>query len=130
MEKEDIKAQLPISQILTYYGARPTKSTKSYHCFRHNDKNASLIADDRRGVATCLSPKCDIKRGSDVFQIIKMAENCDFQEAKNKALQMIGKFEPIQQSDKNAFLSKRKKEESRSFDVPKLQSLQERHIAF
>ena len=57
-----------------HYGSMKAAGRGSYHCFRHRNEKASLIANNDRGVVTCQSPQCDLKRGSDIFEIIKLVE--------------------------------------------------------
>lgn len=84
-DKEKLREALPISKLLSYYGARKAKGSSSYHCPLHEDKKPSLVANDSRGVATCYSPKCSLKAGSDIFQIITSIDRCNFQKALEKA---------------------------------------------
>ena len=89
MEKDDIKERLTISQVLTFYGAKRAKGEDSWFCCFHDDNDPSLIANDKRGIATCQSTNCDLPRGSDIFQVLKFAENCNLNEAIKKSIAMI-----------------------------------------
>lgn len=131
MDKETARNQLVISSLILRYGGRKGRGRNIYHCFRHEDKKASLIADDRRGVATCMSPKCDLKRGSDIFAIIQTVERCDFKTAVNKAFEYCN-IQPLEQVagntkvDSNLSLSKTKKLDV----IPELCPLTQRHFLF
>ena len=86
-DKDSIREALSITELIEYYGARHVNGD-AYHCFRHDDRSPSLIANAVRGVTTCESQKCDIKRGSDIFAIIMLVENVNFQKAKERAAEI------------------------------------------
>lgn len=128
-DKEHLKQTIPISKILEYYGAKKSSGSGSYHCFRHEDNKPSLVAKDDRGVATCFSPKCDLKPGSDIFEVIKLVERCNFNEAIRKAYNISGTLPNFSiDTQKKNFLSKKKKEDAHQ--IPELHDLQDQHISW
>jgi len=137
-EKDRIKAALPITKLILYYGAGPG-SGDAYHCFLHEDKHPSLVANDKRGVATCFSPKCTLKSGSDIFEIIKQVEGVNFQQAVNRVREIVG---AERHNQITAFPNERKRaikrppsypqsddhrKENQKEQIPKTWELQQRH---
>lgn len=135
-EKDRIRAELPITKLLAYYGATHG-SGDAWHCFRHEDKSPSLVANDSRQVATCYSPRCDLKNrrtgkdGLDIFEIIKVVENCNFMQAVEIAKQISGKSIQANKTQLSLLSKKEKPQGNRSFDeIPELTELKEKHLAF
>lgn len=89
MTAEAIKQSLSVTQLLDYYGAKAGKTKGQYHCIAHDDTNPSLIATDRNGRAHCMAAGCPIKN-ADIFDIIKVMENCNFKQAKIVAEDIFG----------------------------------------
>lgn len=139
-DKDKIREALPITRLLSYYGAKHG-SGDAWHCFRHEDKNPSLVANNQRKVATCFSPQCDLKNkrtgkdGLDIFEIIKVVENCNFMQAVERA-QEIANIPATTHSEKSHLLSKKEKgvrpepEITDLLIIPDCTDLQKKHTDF
>ena len=89
LNKEVIRQAVPISKVLNHYDVR-RKHGDAWFCFGHDDKHASLVANDQRGFATCLSSKCSLPSGMDIFNIINHFEGGGFQDALLRAAEIGG----------------------------------------
>jgi DNA primase/energy-coupling factor transporter ATP-binding protein EcfA2 len=89
MEIADIKAHLPISQILQHYNLKPDKQNRIC-CPFHEDKTPSVQVYYKTQTAYCFSSNCKTHGKSlDVIDFIMYKENLDKHNAILKAEQMI-----------------------------------------
>ncbi|NIP22968.1 MAG: hypothetical protein GWO38_03890, partial [Phycisphaerae bacterium] len=135
--KQKLKQRLPITRLLEFYGARHV-SSDLYHCHPNlghasEDKHPSLIANDARGVAKCLG-NCALNQGSsDIFEVIKRAEKCNFNDALKRAGEIANLPEFGQESARPSQRPFKKKKGLDNKDlnrVPKVYALEERHQAW
>ncbi len=95
MHIQDIKKQLSITQVLSFYGITAIKN-KQICCPFHSDKTPSMQVFEDKGLAYCHSSNC--KNGGkhlDQIEIIQQKENCTKHEAILKAVEMIGENSTI-----------------------------------
>lgn len=88
MELKDIKQQLTISQVLSYYGLTPDKNNRLV-CPFHPDKTPSLQIYPQTNTYCCFSSHCKAGTG-DQIQFIELKENCSKHEALVKATELVG----------------------------------------
>ncbi|MFY0598058.1 MAG: toprim domain-containing protein [Cyclobacteriaceae bacterium] len=89
MEISDIKQQLPLSQVLDYYGLKPDKHMK-LHCPFHDDKTPSFQVYYKTQTCYCFSANCSTNGKSlDVIDFILHMEKGSKHEAIKKAKSMI-----------------------------------------
>lgn len=89
MEIAEIKARLPISQVLQYYNLKPDKHNRIC-CPFHDDKNPSMQIYYKTQTAYCFSSNCKTHgRSLDVIDIIMHRESLDKHQAILKATSMI-----------------------------------------
>lgn len=81
-QTQEIKDKLELTYLLDYYQVKKGKSSNSYCCPFHNDKNPSFIADNTKGWK-CLS-NSDCGHG-DIFTFIQKYEHLSFEDAVKKA---------------------------------------------
>lgn len=127
MNKNEIKEKVSISDCLNLYGVIKSKYKDLYFCPFHNDKKPSMIANSRRGVATCLSQKC--VEGADIFALIMKFESCNFNEAVRKASSLIGQYIEPSINDKYQESSSNKEKKSAD-EIPETFPFEEKHIDF
>ena len=87
MELKDIKEQLMISQVLSYYGLTPDKNNRLV-CPFHPDKTPSLQIYLQTNTYCCFSSNCKAGTG-DQIQFIELKENCSKHEALLKAASLL-----------------------------------------
>ena len=87
MDLKDIKRQLTISQVLSYYGLTPDKNNRLV-CPFHPDKTPSLQIYPQTNTYCCFSSNCKAGSG-DQIQFIELKENCNKHEALTKAASLI-----------------------------------------
>ncbi len=87
MEIKDIKAQLSITQVLSYYGLKADKNSR-VNCPFHNDKTPSMQIYLATNTYCCFSGNCNAGTG-DAIQFIEKKENCSKHEALKKATAML-----------------------------------------
>ena len=89
MEISEIKAQLSMADVLTYYGLKPDKSLK-LHCPFHEDKTPSLQVYYKTQTCYCFSANCPTNGKSlDVIDFIMFKEDYSKHEAILKAKSLI-----------------------------------------
>ena len=88
MEISEIKARLPLSQILAHYGFKPDRNNRLC-CPWHNDKTPSLQIYLSTNTWTCFSSNCNAGSGDQIDFIMRM-ENCTKHEAIMKAKSLLG----------------------------------------
>ena len=84
----EIKAALPITQVLTHYGLEPTTSG-ALRCPFHEDTAASMKIYPDTNTAYCFAGSCDVE-SVDVIDFILHMEGCDKHTAILKAKQLCG----------------------------------------
>jgi DNA primase len=87
MDIKDIKQQLTINQVLSYYSLKPDKSNR-LHCPFHPDKTPSLQIYPATNTYCCFSSNCQAGTG-DAIQFIQLKENCSKHEALVRATTML-----------------------------------------
>jgi DNA primase len=87
MDIKDIKQQLTITQVLTYYGLKADKNSR-INCPFHDDKTPSMQIYPATNTYCCFSGNCNAGTG-DTIQFIERKENCSKHEALKKATAMI-----------------------------------------
>ncbi len=110
MTIDQIKSQLPLSQVLKYYHLKPDKSLR-LKCPFHDDKTPSLQVYYKTHTAYCFSTNCKTHGKSlDVIDFIMYMENCTKHEAILKAKAMIQgdqiRQKPIQDLSRSEILTK------------------------
>ena len=107
-----------------YYGFAKSRYNNLWYCKLHQDKHPSLVCDDRRQIAKCLSQNC--LNGADCLEVIKIMEGCNFNDAIKKAV-LISRsiISPIFQD--GSLSSKRKATKSNSDIIPQIHGLESRH---
>jgi len=90
MELKDIKARLPLSEVLRHYGLKPDKSQR-LHCPFHNDRTPSMQVYYKTGTVYCFSANCPTHGHSlDVIDFVMHKEGCSKGEAIIKCKAMAG----------------------------------------
>jgi len=87
MDIKDIKQQLSINQVLSYYNLKPDKNDR-LNCPFHPDKNPSLQIYPKTNTYCCFSSNCKAGTG-DQIQFIELKENCNKHEALLKATALL-----------------------------------------
>jgi DNA primase catalytic core len=87
MEIKDIKSQLSITQVLSYYGLKADKNSR-INCPFHDDKTPSMQIYEKTNTYCCFSGNCNAGTG-DAIQFIERKENCNKHEALKKATAML-----------------------------------------
>jgi DNA primase len=87
MELKDIKQQLTINQVLSYYNLKPDKNNRLL-CPFHPDKTPSLQIYPTTNTYCCFSSNCNAGTG-DQIQFIELKENCSKHEALVKAASLL-----------------------------------------
>ena len=85
MQIPEIKARLPILQLLAHYGLKPDKH-HHIKCPFHEDDKPSCRIYPETGTYHCFA--CG--KTGDVIQFIQDYEKCSKHEAINKAIELIG----------------------------------------
>jgi DNA primase catalytic core len=93
MEIQDIKANLPLANVLQHYNLKQDKNNM-LRCPFHDDSTASLQVSFSQNKYKCHA--CD-KKG-DVIQFVQDYEKLTKHEALKKCTQMIGTIQPIQKA--------------------------------
>ena len=97
MEISQIKQNLTIAQVLSYYNLKTDKNNR-INCPFHEDKTPSLQVYYKTQTAFCFSSNCKTHgKSMDVIDFIMYKENCTKHEAINKAKEILG----INQESKN-----------------------------
>lgn len=105
MEIHEIKAQLPLSQVLEHYGLKPNKNGM-LSCPFHEDKTPSFQVYYKTHTCFCFSSNCPTNGKSlDVIDFIMHKEKVSKHEAIVKAQSLIGNTE-TQPLTREAFLTK------------------------
>ena len=90
MELSEIKQQLTLSTVLSYYSLKPDKNLRLC-CPFHEDKTPSLQVYYKTHTAYCFSSNCKTHGKSlDVIDFIMYKENCSKAEAIQKAIEISG----------------------------------------
>lgn len=94
MEIAAIKEQLPLSQVLSYYGLKPDKHLR-LHCPFHEDKTPSLQVYYKTQSCYCFSSNCKTHgRSLDVIDFVMHKEGVSKHEAIMKCKTLIGGSAP------------------------------------
>jgi hypothetical protein len=112
---------------LDYYRVPKSKYNDLYFCPFHDDTSPSLVANNRRGVATCLSQHC--VKGADIFGLIQKFESCDFNHAVRKAISLVG-LEVNTHYKSHEIQNQGDRPQKDYSIVPRTFSLEERHVEF
>ena len=126
MTPSQLKSLIPLSAVLQHYQVKTSKYQNLYHCPLHDDSNASLLANDRRGIAKCLSQSCF--DGEDIFGVIQKLEECDFNQALQKAIQIARMDLPLQEAPTKSHNTFQKEKNALPKQLPKMRPLHEKHI--
>lgn len=90
MEISQIKEQLSLAQVLSYYHLKPDKNLR-LHCPFHNDKTPSLQVYYKTHTAYCFSSNCKTHGKSlDVIDFVMYKESLSKHEALEKCKQLLG----------------------------------------
>ena len=87
MEIQQIKSQLPLSQVLAHYQLKPDKNNR-LNCLWHKDKTPSLQIYPETNSWTCFSSKCDAGSG-DQIDFVRRMEGVSLAEAIQICKKMI-----------------------------------------
>jgi DNA primase catalytic core len=93
MEIQDIKARLPILDVLRHYGLQPDRNNRMC-CPFHEDKSPSMQIYPQTGTFCCFSSNCSAGTG-DVIQFIELKERCSKHEALTKAAALVKTAQPL-----------------------------------
>jgi len=93
MQIEEIKARLPILEVLRHYGLKPDRNNR-VRCPFHEDQTPSMQIYPQTGTFCCFSSNCTAGTG-DVIQFIELMEKCDKHEALIKATQLAQGSQPL-----------------------------------
>lgn len=93
MEIQDIKARLPILEILRHYGLKPDRNHRIC-CPFHEDHTPSMQIYPQTGTFCCFSSNCTAGTG-DVIQFIELMEKCTKHDALKKATQLAQTSQPL-----------------------------------
>jgi DNA primase len=93
MEISDIKARLPILDILSHYGLKPDRNNRIC-CPFHEDHTPSMQIYPQTGTFCCFSSNCTAGTG-DVIQFIELKERCSKHEALIKASALAQGSQPL-----------------------------------
>jgi DNA primase len=93
MEISDIKARLPILDVLTHYGLKPDRNHRVC-CPFHEDHTPSMQIYPQTGTFCCFSSNCNAGTG-DVIQFIELKEKCSKHEALIKAASLAQGSQPL-----------------------------------
>jgi DNA primase catalytic core len=93
MQIEEIKARLPILNVLTSYGLKPDRNHRIC-CPFHADHTPSMQIYPQTGTFCCFSSNCNAGTG-DVIQFIELMEKCTRHEALKKATELAGASQPL-----------------------------------
>lgn len=89
MEITEIKNQLPLAQVLSYYGLKPDKHLR-LHCPFHEDKTPSMQVYYKTQTVYCFSSNCQTHgRAMDVIDFVMHRENISKHEAIEKCKALI-----------------------------------------
>lgn len=89
MEISEIKAKLPLAQVLAHYGLKPDRNHR-LHCPFHDDKTPSLQVYEKTGTVYCFAASCPTHgKSMDVIDLIGRKEGCTKQEALQKCKALI-----------------------------------------
>ena len=109
MEIDEIKASLPLKNVLQHYQLYPDKQARLC-CPFHEDKTPSLQVYYKTQTAYCFSSNCSTHgKSMDVIDFIMHKENLSKHEAIEKAVQLISGHSsnnPVQALTKQAVLTK------------------------
>ncbi|MEX5215306.1 MAG: AAA family ATPase [Nitrospiraceae bacterium] len=85
-----IKARLSVDAVLSHYGSTPDAQHRWSCLFpeRHTNRDRHHSVTIATGRATCWSQKCF--ESADVFELIRLKEQCGFAEAKQRAAELAG----------------------------------------
>jgi DNA primase catalytic core len=90
MEIQDIKANLKIETVLSYYGLQPDKNGM-IKCSFHDDKTPSMQVYTKTNTVFCFSSNCELNgKGIDQIDFILHKEKCTKHEAILKAKELLG----------------------------------------
>jgi DNA primase len=87
MDIKEIKTQLSITQVLSYYGIKADKNSR-INCPFHDDKTPSMQIYPATNTYCCFSGNCNAGTG-DAIEFIQLKENCSKHEALKKATAML-----------------------------------------
>lgn len=92
MDLQDLKAKVDIVRVVSHYINLKREGT-SYKglCPFHHDTNPSLSVSPERQIFRCFG--CGV--GGDVFDFVQRIENCTFDEAVRKVMEIAGINEPL-----------------------------------
>jgi DNA primase len=93
MEIQDIKARLPILDVLSHYGLKPDRNHRVC-CPFHEDSSPSMQIYPQTGTFCCFSSNCNAGTG-DVIQFIELKEKCSKHEALMKAASLAETRQPL-----------------------------------
>lgn len=93
MEISDIKARLPILDVLSYYGLKPDRNNR-VNCPFHEDHTPSMQIYPKTGTFCCFSSNCTAGTG-DVIQFIELMEKSTRHEALKKATELAETSQPL-----------------------------------
>jgi DNA primase len=93
MEIQDIKARLPILDVLSHYGLKPDRNNRVC-CPFHEDHSPSMQIYPQTGTFCCFSSNCSAGTG-DVIQFIELMEKSTRHEALKKATQLTETAQPL-----------------------------------
>ncbi len=87
MDIKEIKTQLSITQVLSYYGLKADKNSR-INCPFHDDKTPSMQIYEKTNTYCCFSGNCTAGTG-DAIQFIQLKEQCDKHTALLKASELL-----------------------------------------
>jgi DNA primase len=93
MEIQDIKARLPILDVLNHYRLKPDRNNRIC-CPFHEDHTPSMQIYPQTGTFCCFSSNCTAGTG-DVIQFIELKEKCSKHEALTKAAELTETSQPL-----------------------------------
>jgi DNA primase len=108
MEIQQIKSQLPLSEVLKHYGLIPDRNHR-INCPFHDDKTPSMQVYEKTGTVYCFSGNCRTHgRSLDVIDFIMYKESITKHEAIKKAESLLGiaAYTPVQELTRIAVLTK------------------------
>jgi len=108
MEIQQIKTQLPLSEVLKHYGLSPDRNHR-INCPFHDDKTPSMQVYEKTGTVYCFSGNCQTHgRSLDVIDFIMYKESITKHEAIKKAESLLGiaAYTPVQELTRIAVLTK------------------------
>jgi len=93
MEISDIKQQLTLANVLSYYNLKPDKNLR-LHCPFHDDKTPSLQVYYKTHTCYCFSSNCKTHgKAMDVIDVVMHKENTDKHNALLKCVEIINYYQ-------------------------------------